>query len=109
MDLAKEKQRILDYVAGLQGAEAILELKIFIESLKKNNSQKAYPIDNESTSKLEEPLTQYKTKSDTGEEETEYVLTDKGLKILEERRANYLKGGKFLTEEEANNEAKKWL
>ena len=35
MDKAKEKQNILDYVAGLQDSAAVQDLKNFIESRKK--------------------------------------------------------------------------
>jgi hypothetical protein len=108
MDIAKEKQRILDYIAGLQGAQSILELKMFIESLKKSNSQKVYSTENKTIATADEPLTQYNTENGITGEETEYVLTDKGLRILEERQAAYERG-EFVTAEEADREIDQWL
>jgi len=78
MDIAKEKQSILDYVSGLEDSAAVQELKNFIASLKKNDA------------------------------DADYVLTDKGLSLLEERRAEYLRG-EYVTAEEADREIDEWL
>ena len=106
MDIAKEKQGILDYVTGLQDSAAVQDLKNFIALMKEKQESKSFPMDKETISTASEPLTEYKTQA---HEEAEYELTEKGLKILEERRQAYLNGEKILTEEEANNLAKKWL
>ena len=108
MNISKDKQFILDYIAGLEDPAYIIELKNFIETLKNEDELKAYSQDNESLSEVQEPVKEYKKKEEFAEKE-EYELTKKGLKVLVERRQEYLNGDKTLSEQEANELAQKWL
>jgi hypothetical protein len=109
MNIAKEKQSIIDYVAGLQDSEAVQDLKNFIKSLKEKDSSNYNSIENNTHSLVNEPPTEYKENPDVVLEEDGYELTPKGLQMLEKRRQEYLNGGKTLSEKEANDLAKKWL
>ena len=55
MDIAKEKQSILDYVAGLQDSVVVQDLKNFIESRKISS----YHFTESELSLLEESKSQY--------------------------------------------------